>query len=150
VNPAMTPRFIASPFLASVIHFSNSVASPGKRHHPYSLSRPRVGPSFFSLLHPSTYEGDGAPGGATIVLCCRTPSREHGRLPARHHGVLLTAPGRAFRWPLPFSGNGHASASSWQAAPIGHRAEPRRRPGACFAESTRAGAASGSTIKTPL
>ena len=33
------------------------------------------------------------------------------------------------------------SASSWRAAHIGHQAEPRRRPGACCAFSTPAGAA---------
>jgi hypothetical protein len=39
--------------------------------------------------------------------------------------------------------------SSWRAARIGHQAEPRRRPGACL-RGTPAGAASGSTTKTPL
>jgi hypothetical protein len=53
-------------------------------------------------------EGDGAPRGATIVLCMpASPLGNTGRLPARHPdklaqsglicGVFLTAPGRAFR-----------------------------------------------------
>jgi hypothetical protein len=46
------------------------------------------------LPYPSEIEGDGAPSGATIVLSCRVPSRERGRLSARHRGVLPSG-GRA-------------------------------------------------------
>jgi hypothetical protein len=45
-------------------------------------------------LSPSKCAGDGAPSGATIVLSCRVPSRERGRLSARHRGVLPSG-GRA-------------------------------------------------------
>src|SRR5262249_19886210 len=98
VNPAMT-----SGALHTIPHFPDSLFKQrrcvGHASSPVFFAAPGT-PS--SLLSPLDIRGDGAPGGATIVLCCRTPSREHGRLPARHHGFLLTAPGRAFRWPLHF------------------------------------------------
>ena len=97
-------------------------------------------------LSPLKDEGDGAPRGATIVLCVPAfPLGNTGRRSARHPdklaqsglicGVFLPAPGRAFRG-RPKQGR-PPSASSWRAAPIGRQAEPRRRPGACFARHAR-------------
>ena len=34
-----------------------------------------------------------------LFVLCRAPSRERGRLMARHRGVFLTAPGRALQGP---------------------------------------------------
>ena len=39
------------------IYFSNSQFKPTKRHHPYCLARPRVGPSPFLLLSPQNMRG---------------------------------------------------------------------------------------------
>jgi hypothetical protein len=136
----------------SLIQLSNSqVFQTNMRHHPYCLARPRVGPSpFTSSLPPHKCEGDGAPSDATIVLSVPVfPLENTGRLSARHRGVFLTAPGRAFRWPF------MSETAIRQPAPGGRLLlATRRSPGAArvraLRKSTRAGAASCSTIKTPL
>jgi len=63
-----------------------------------------------------------------LFLWCRIPSRECGRLPARHRGRLPYGAGPRFAGPS--LDDSHRQPSSWQAARIGRRAEPRRRPGA--------------------
>ena len=122
------------------IQLSNSQASS-----PCFFAAPGTPSSLFSP--PLKQRGDGAPSGATIVLSCRVPSRERGRLSARHRGVSPSG-GRAR-----FAGvirlvDDQPSASSWRAARSGHRVEPRRRPSACL-RGTPAGAASGPTHMTP-
>jgi len=121
------------------------------------LYRRRVRRSPPSL--PPQMRGDGAPGGATIVFLTAFPLENAGasrratqtslRSLGLFAGVLLTAPGRAFRRPSDLV-DGRRQPSSWQAARIGRRAEPRRRPSACLASGTPAGAASCSITKTPL
>ena len=121
------------------------VTGAAERHHPYFLSRPRVGPSSRT---PLKIEGDGAPSGATIVLSCRVPSRERGRLSARHRGVLPSG-GRAR-----FAGVLRLVDDRRQPAPGGQPlVAAGRSPGAARVRALRgtsAGAASCSTIKTPL
>ena len=132
----------------SLIHISNSQAQTPMRHHPYCLARPRVGPyPLTSSLPPRKCEGDGAPGGATILLCVPAfPLGNTGRLPARHHGVFLTVPGRAFRGRPQCDG-------LRQPAPGGRLLlAARRSPGAARVRALRgtpAGAASGPTRMTP-
>ena len=76
-----------------------------------------------------------------LFVLCRVPSRERGRLMARHRGRLPYSAGRALRLPsvVPAGfahGEGAAGGAgpgwpcSWRAARIGRRAEPRRRPSA--------------------
>jgi hypothetical protein len=71
-----------------------------KLRRPYSLCGRRVRP--FAprrgavLKSPRPSEGDGAPSGASIQFMSRIVS-DACRLSARHRGVLLPAPGRAFR-----------------------------------------------------
>jgi len=161
----MTPEFVARAFVDAhsiPIHFSNSPPSLALRRgkptlrRPYSLRR-RVRRS--PLPFPRTMRGDGAPGGATIVFVDRVPSRERGRLPARHPDKLAQSGLICGRSPYGAGPrfakavrlmDGRRQPSSWQAARIGRRAEPRRRPSACLASGTPAGAASCSITKTPL
>jgi hypothetical protein len=126
-----------------------------------------------SLSLPSKIEGDGAPSGATIVSlsCPWSLAKPRGASRRAIADVFLTAPGRAFvsrpvrpapasppglpdfrpASPVALEGrpDGRRQPSSWRAAHIGHRAEPRAARVRAFASSTPAGAASGSTIKTP-
>ena len=70
---------------------SNShVFQTAMHHHPYCLARPRVGPSSRSPSSPPRQsEGDGAPRGATIVLCVPAfPLGNTGRRSARHPDKL--------------------------------------------------------------
>ena len=113
------------------------------------------------FLTPRQSEGDGAPSDATIYsLCARVPSRKHGgasrratrtssRRPGLFAGVLLTAPGRAFRWPFQLAKRTIRQPSSWRAALVGHQTGSRCRPGACL-RGTPAGAASLLHHQTPL
>ena len=107
-----------------------------------------AGYAVLPLSCPSKYEGDGAPSGATIVLSCRVPSRERGRLSARHRGVLLPAAGPRF------AGVVRRVDGRRQPAPGGQPVVAAgRSPGAARVRALRgtpAGAASCSTIKTPL
>jgi hypothetical protein len=77
--------------------------------------------------------GDGAPGGAT-VLDVHALLRRRGAL-QRAVRRSPSASGRAFRG-RPNSGR-PPSASSWQAARIGRRVEPQRRPSAWPARHAR-------------
>ena len=106
-------------------------------------------------LSPLKDEGDGAPRGATIVLCVPAfPLGNTGRRSARHPDKLahvriyLRASSLRRRAALFVAAretrNGLRQPSSWRAAPIGRQAEPRRRPGACL-RGTPAGAASDPT-----
>jgi hypothetical protein len=71
----------------AAIYFSNSQAQTIVRHHPYCLARAPGRPVF--PLSPLKDEGDGAPGGATIVRCMpASPLGNTGRLPARHPDKL--------------------------------------------------------------
>ena len=99
-------------------------------------------------LSPLKDEGDGAPRGATIVLCVPAfPLGNTGRRSARHPDKLahvriyLRASSLRRRAALFVAAretrNGLRQPSSWRAAPIGRQAEPRRRPGACFARHAR-------------
>ena len=128
-----------------------------KRHRPYCLSRPRAGPSSLALgvkRAPLRIRGDGAPGGAAVIV--KDPhllAKMRKRLPARHPSTFqcpgsfaavwfrfdtvvngTAAPGRALRGPsdrgVTPNPTATPSASSWRAARIGRRAEPRHRPGA--------------------
>jgi hypothetical protein len=128
----------------SQIQFSNSLS---QRSAARILCG--VGYAVVSSLAPLKYEGDGAPSGATIVLVVpMVPLETTGRLSARHHGVFLTAPGRASRWPS-ISGT-----AIRQPAPGGRLlVATERSPGAArvraLRKSTRAGAASDPTRMTP-
>jgi hypothetical protein len=101
----------------SLIHISNSQFQTAKSFKQPSLSNKRASsPVFFGEApgrpvfpsSPLKEEGDGAPRGATIVLCVPAfPLGNTGRRSARHPdklapsglicGVFLPAPGRAFR-----------------------------------------------------
>ena len=111
---------------------------------PVFLSRPRGGPSLF----PSP-NARGMARQVAQPLFCRAA------FPLENAGASRRAIAAfSFRRPGTLCG-GHPtcgrppSASSWRAARSGHRVEPRRRPSACL-RGTPAGAASCSTIKTPL
>src|SRR5688572_20083098 len=97
---------------------------------PVFLCRPRVGPLPF--LAPQC-EGSGAPSGATAAgpfgYGCRplrvtaAPFGERAlRLPVLHCGVLLPAPGRAFRLGIP--------AQVISLLQAGVHSDPGRSPGA--------------------
>ena len=124
-RPGMTTYSIVKQHgrAASPVFFS----APGT---PSSLSVPRKG------------EGDGAPGGATIVRSVpRSLSRDAGASWRAIAGVFLTAPGRALRVPsvspaglrvLPRSAwraVGPRWPCSWRAARSGRRAELPAPPG---------------------
>jgi hypothetical protein len=130
----------------AAIYFSNSQAQTIVRHHPYCLARAPGRPVF--PLSPLKDEGDGAPGGATIVRCMpASPLGNTGRLPARHPDKLahvriyLRASSLRRRAALFVAARetreGLRQPSSWRAARIGRQAEPRRRPGACLAGHAR-------------
>ena len=110
-----------------------------------TLRPPRVfvsAPGTPSFLVPrAKSEGDGAPSGAASISV--HASCDAWRLSARHRGVLLPAPGRAFRRGL--SGLVRQPAPGRALA----RAEPRRRPSPCL-RSTGGGAAFRPVMKTSL
>jgi len=137
------------------------LCGPGKAVVPSLLAE--------GLLAPLGKRGDGAPIGAAFSQYAPSFPKMR-RLSARHPnslrhpglfaGVFLTAPGRAFRLLVLFrlrrvfrdpfwaaashapraDRDGLPSASSWQAAHSGRRAEPRRRPrrGGAFVSPARA------------
>ena len=76
-------------------------------------------------------------------------TRTSSRRPGLFAGVLLTAPGRAFRWPFQLAKRTIRQPSSWRAALVGHQTGSRCRPGACL-RGTPAGAASLLHHQTPL
>ena len=79
-SPAMTPKGVATrPFSRQSFIFNFQRA---KRHHPYSLARPRVGPSPFLLFSPAQMRGGWrARWRDHCSFSARVPSRKHGAPP---------------------------------------------------------------------
>ena len=79
-SPAMTPRvWRTRPFSRQSFIFNFQRA---KRHHPYSLARPRVGPSPFLLFSPAQMRGGWrARWRNHCSFSARVPSRKHGAPP---------------------------------------------------------------------
>ena len=110
--PAMTPRVCVHVRSTASLHIQFQTAGPTAGSRNSHASSPVLfgeapGRPVFPLS-PLKDEGDGAPRGATIVLCVPAfPLGNTGRRSARHPdklaqsglicGVFLTAPGRAFR-----------------------------------------------------
>jgi hypothetical protein len=121
-------------------------------------SRGATAPEFLKTASLSQKRGDGAPGDATTLSFARLLAkawRPPARRPAFSFGAGPRFPVDRLRgaaswlrrvcrhfWRPLWKSRGRAStaapsASSWQAAPIGHRAEPRRRPSARLAGRAR-------------
>ena len=82
----------------------------GKQHHPYCLSRPRVGPSSFSSFVPSPKRGGWRAKGRNHCFCMPAfPLGNTGRRSARHPDRLAhvriylrrlpSCAGPRFSWP---------------------------------------------------
>jgi hypothetical protein len=151
--PAMTPRvWRARPFNRQSFIFNCQTAAragmPARvknmRHHPYCLARPRVGPS--SRCLPSKMRGMARQGAQPLFLYARIPSRKYGAPLGAPSGQACARPDlfaassllrRAALFVAARDTRDGLRQPAWRAAPIGHQAEPRRRPGACFARHAR-------------
>ena len=128
----------------SPIQLSNSPGlSVGARQRPYSLRRRVRRSPFFSV--PSKMRGMARQVAQPLFFKCRTPSREHGRLSARHLCVLLPAPSltSATRGPSVSQAPGRQPVVAAGRSPGAARVRAVRK------SSTPAGAAPCPTIKTP-
>jgi hypothetical protein len=145
LGAGMTPRvWRARPFNhLSYSQFKQPIQK-SMRHHPYCLARPRVGPS--SLCLPSKMRGMARQGAQPLFFVCPHSLSEIRGAARRATQTSLRSPGlfaassflrRAALFVAAPNRGGLRQPSSWRAAPIGRQAEPRRRPGACFARHAR-------------
>ena len=121
---------------------SNSQFQTAKRHHPYCLARPRVGPS--SRCLPSKMRGMARQVAQPLFFVCphslseiRGAARRAIRTCAVGYSASFLRRRAALFVAARETRDGLRQPSSWRAAPIGRQAEPRRRPGACLAGHAR-------------
>ncbi len=148
-----TPRYARLLRMRAEVVYSIVKQPEPTLRHPYSLSRPRGGLSSFA---PRPMRGNGAPCGATSGPTPRGVDVPlQGTFATRRSTCGFSvrrdrASGRGHRIQAAFAALHPRRVQPLKAAP---RSWSGRRPGASRrrgCETTPAGAASGSTIKTPL